>query len=170
VNSSRAAHICRGCLIVIVVVAFGLDVVVPVWASAPASLALQSPFPTDFTGNPLVPALSDRSVSYLLSNDGYTAPLSVRRAGTLKVTWIALGTRTPQTLATGHDNYAAAGTHEFQMRLTRDGRTALAGTPKLNFWVAGSYARAGKDGSWLCLYQVTENPAHKLVFSNACGP
>ena len=137
---------------------------------AETSRGARSPFPNDFTGNPLLPGHNQRSVAYLLSNGGYSAPLWIRRTGTLRVTWIAVGASTPITLATGQGRYRAPGEHQFRLRLTRDGRTALRRTTDVSFWVAASYARTARDPAWLCVYQVTVDSAHKLVFSNACGP
>jgi hypothetical protein len=135
-----------------------------------ASLSQRSPFPEDFAGNPLVPGRTQRSVTYLLSRDGYSALLSVRRSGTLEVTWTALRATGPITLATGEGTYHEPGKQRFQLRLTRSGRAALARTKKLTFRVAGWYGRKVRDRSWMCLYEVNVTSAHKLVFSNACGP
>jgi hypothetical protein len=137
---------------------------------ARASLNVKSPFPHDFTGNPLVPGRNQRSVTYVVSHDGYRAPLSVSRAGTLEVVWTAYEAKKPITLATGQGSYHAAGARSFHVQLTRVGRALLTRTTKLTFWVAGWYGHTVTNHSWLCLYEVTENSAHNLVFSNACGP
>jgi hypothetical protein len=135
-----------------------------------ASLSVRSPFPDDFTGNPLLPARDQRSVTYLLSHDGYSAPLSVRRPGTLEVTWTAYEAAKLVTSATGHGSYHAPGGQRFQLRLTLRGREVLANTTNATFRIAGWYGRTVGDRSLLCLYEATESSAHKLVFSNACGP
>lgn len=137
---------------------------------AKASLSARSPFPDDFTGNPLIPGPNQRSVTYLLSHDGYTASLSVRHLGTLEVIWTALGATRPLTLATGKGTYYAAGDGRFHLRLTGNGRAVLTRGAKLTIRVAGWYGRATRDRAWLCLYEATESSSHKLVFSNACGP
>jgi hypothetical protein len=137
---------------------------------AEASVSVRSPFPDDFTGNPLLPGRNQRSVSYLLSHDGYDASLSGRRSGTLEVTWTALRAAGSITLSTGQGSYGARGDQRFGLRLTRRGRAALTRTTSLTFRVAGRYGRTPRDRPWLCLYVVAENSAHKLVFSNACGP
>jgi hypothetical protein len=137
---------------------------------AAASLSLGSPSPRDFSGNPLVPGGNQRSVSYLLSHDGYSASLSVRRSGTLEVIWTALGATGPITLATGKVTYRTEGDQRFQLRLTRNGRAALTRGTKLTFRISGWYGRTTKDRDWLCLCEATERSTHKLVFSNACGP
>jgi hypothetical protein len=129
-----------------------------------------SPFPDDFSGNPLVPGRDQRSVTYLLSHDGYSAPLSVRRSGTLEVIWTAIEATGPITLATGEGTYHEPGAQRFKLRLTRNGRAVLTRQAKLTFRVAGWYGRKVRERSWMCLYEVNETAAHKLVFANACGP
>lgn len=137
-------------------------------ARVESSSRTPSQFSVDFTGN--VPDRNQRAVGYLLSHGGYSVPLSVRRAGTLEVVWTALGAKGPITLATGKGVYTGPGGDRFQLRLTRNGRAALERMSKLTLRIAGWYGRSVLHRSRLCLYEVDENSAHSLVFTDSCGP